>query len=55
MLCPFCGESMVIQVESQQQQITAGGGSNFATPIGSYTMSFQDMPSSPRKHSTPAK
>lgn len=46
---------MIIQVEDQQQQIAAGGGSNFATPVGSYSMPFQDALGSPRKHSTPAK
>ena len=46
---------MIIQVENQQQQITAGGGSNFATPVGSYTMPLQDALGLPCKQSTPAK
>ncbi len=54
MLCPFCGGGMVIQLDSQHKVAGGGGGggSQFTTPIGSLTNS---APTSPWKHSTPAK
>ncbi len=54
MLCPFCGGGMIIQAE-EPTPVDAGGGSNFATPIGSYSLPAPCPPLSPQKHSTPSK